>query len=458
MLGGFRFKSATSPSDKKTEGGLTLDHARGGVDIGAEDWNGLLAASMSSVADTSVGEAGVRYVARQPILDVRGRIRGYELLFRNAPTGSFAGNGDQATRMILDDLVMFDVQQFTGGTPAFINCTQDSLMGGLVAVATPETTVLEILETIDVTPGLVDTCRELQSAGYRIALDDFEWRPEVESLVELADYIKVDFVQTRGAERHAMLDRLRGSRAVLLAEKIETRADFEHAVREGFALFQGYYFCRPELISKREIPANLPAQMELMRVLHEGEMEFREMARLVKQDPSLTYRLLRMVNSAAFGLRREVRSVEMALIAVGEGTFRRIVMLAVTASFCPTKSWEALRMALVRARFCELGAAESGDDPREQYLLGLFSLLPAMLHVPMAQALAKISLSGGMLAALLGAYNDQAWLLRWMECHERGDWQQCDRIAEMRGLDARKLNRCGMESVVWADAMLHPMG
>jgi EAL and modified HD-GYP domain-containing signal transduction protein len=304
----------------------------------------------------------------------------------------------------------------------------------------------------------VESCRALKSLGYRIALDDFQWHAGVEALVELADYIKIDFLQSGPEERGAMLEWLRGSRAVLLAEKIETQAEFEQAVREGFELFQGYYFCRPELMWNRVIPANLMAQMELMQALECEEMDFPVLARLVKRDPSIAYRLLRMVNSAGFGMRWDVRSVEMALIAVGEGTFRRIAILAIAAGLCPTKSWEALRMALVRARFCELGAEKAGHDPTEQYLLGLFSLLPAMMQISMERAMAKICLREGIRDALLGTCNEESWLLRWMERHERGDWQQCDRIAELRGLDAGELNRHVMAASEWADGMLHPIG
>ena len=359
---------------------------------------------------------------------------------------------------MLDNLVLYDLHRFTGGEAAFINCTESTLTSGLASVAPPETTVLEVLETVEPTAALVRSCRELKSLGFRIALDDFRWRAGMEPLVEMADYIKIDFLQTAPQERSEMVLRLRGRRAVLVAEKIETQGEFQQAVAEGFELYQGYYFCRPELIGNRVIPANLLAQVELMLVLKGEEMDFREISRLVQRDPSITYRLLRMVNSAAFGMRWRVRSVEMAMIAVGEGMFRRVAMLAIAAALCPRRSWEVLRMALVRARFCELSAALGGYASGEQYLLWLFSMLPAMLHISMEEAVGKISLRGVIREALMGSWNEEGWLLRWMERHERCGWRECDEIAERKGLDRGCLSRNVQEAVAWADGMLEPIG
>lgn len=413
---------------------------------------------MGSIAGTSLGETGLRYVARQPILDMRGVVRGYELLFRDAPRYGFTGDGEHATRTMLDNLVLFDSGRFTGGRPAFINCTEETLTGGLVGVVPPEATVLEVLETVKPTPALVESCRELKAAGYRIALDDFEWSAGMDPLVALADYIKVDFLRSGPEERRDLVERLRGSRAVLLAEKIETQAHFEQAVRAGFSLFQGYYFCYPELVANRVVPANLSAQIELLQELQSKAIDFTEMARLVRRDPAIAYRLLRMANSAAFGIRREIRSVEMALIAVGESRFRKMAILAIAAGFCPKNKWEALRMALVRARFCELGAARAGYDQTEQYLLGLFSLLPAMMQISMEEAVARVCLREEVRCVLLGECNGVAWLLRWIESHEGGDWEACDRIVKRNALDVGELVRNLRDAVVWADGMLQPIG
>jgi len=195
---------------------------------------------------------GLRYVARQPILDARGHVHGYELLFRSGPASlAFSEDGDSATRTILDSSVVFGLERLTGGLPMFVNCTRESLMGGLVKVLPPQHTVLELLETLEPDPALVKTCKELKRQGYRLALDDFEWKPSWQPLVELADYIKVDLSLTTVPQRAELRRKLGRRPPKLVMERVETPQDWELARMEGFTLFQGYYFCRPVVIENR---------------------------------------------------------------------------------------------------------------------------------------------------------------------------------------------------------------
>jgi c-di-GMP phosphodiesterase len=427
----------------------------GGSGLGSVPMKG--AARRAPLAAARKPEAGLRYVARQPILDEFGRAHGYELLFRSAPTGGFKGDGEQATRTMLDNLLLFDLQGLTGGAAAFVNCTAEAVLSGLVEISSPETTVLELLETVEATPDLVRSCRALKAQGYRLALDDFEWHPGVEPLVEMSDFIKVDFLQYDAAGRQQLLEALQGYRARLIAEKLETQSDYEQAKLQGFKLFQGYYFYRPELVTYRVVPSNLVVHIRMLQELQREEMDFPEMARLVKSDPAVAYRLLRMVNSAAFGMRREIRSVEMALIGVGRSLFRNLVMVAIMEEFCPPHAREVLRMALVRSRFCELSAEEVGYDPAEQHLIGLLSLLPAMLQVRMDKALADIGLREEVRHVLLGDASEEAVLLLWIENYERGEWEECDRIAGSRNLDRKQLVENLRDALYWADAMLMPV-
>jgi EAL and modified HD-GYP domain-containing signal transduction protein len=399
---------------------------------------------------------GFRYVARQPILDLRGRVHGYELLFREGPQQlKFNADGDLATRTILDNTVIFGLQKLTGGLPAFVNCTRESLTGKLVDVLSPSMFVLEILENIEPTPELIEACCRLKTAGFRLALDDFRWRPGCEPLVEIADYIKVDFTLSNEAERRGIHERIQGHAVALVAEKIETLEQFREARNEGFTLIQGYYFCRPELIENRKIPPNKLTQIEILRLLHEENLNFEMLCHLVKRDASLTYRLLRLLNSPACAVRQEVRSIKSALIAVGEEGFRRIAVLAIASEMSAGQPGELLRLAFVRGRFCELAAEQCGLDPREQYLLGLLSLLPAMLRVPMQQLAPALPLREEICIALMGAAVYERMLLEWLICHEHGQWAECDKIVDEQGLDQVKLLNCYAESVIWAEAALN---
>ncbi len=399
--------------------------------------------------------AGVRYVARQPILDLRGNVHGYELLFRTGREQSFRGDCNLATRTMLDNTLVFGLERLTGGLTAFVNCTQEALTDNLVDILPPSLCVLEILETVEPTPDVIDSCRSLKKAGFRLALDDFIWKPQLKPLVELADYIKVDFTLSRASQRRELFKHLQGTPVVMIAEKIETQDEYRQACAEGFTLIQGYYFCRPQLIENRKVPANRLSQIEILRLLREDSLDLPELARLVKQDTSLAYRLLRLINSPVFAIRQQVRSIESALLAVGEDVFRRIATLAITSELNGDQPVELLRMAFIRGRFCELAADLYALDSTEQYLLGLLSLLPAMLHVPMQQLTPALPLREEICVALKGESVPERRLLEWLMAHEHGDWSACDSIAEKYALDPMALLRTYADAVVWAASALH---
>lgn len=398
---------------------------------------------------------GLRYTARQPILDLHGRVHGYELLFRSGPEDVFRGDGVIATRTMLDNTVIFGLERMTGGLPAFVNCTEEALTGNLVNVLPSSMTVLEILENLQPTKELIDVCRRLKISGYRLALDDFTWAPEFTPLLALADYVKVDFTLTGPEERRKLIERLREHAVALVAEKVETQKEYKQACAEGFTLFQGYYFCRPELIENRKVPVNHLSYLEILQLLRSESIDLRKLTRLVKRDAALTYRLLRLVNSPLNALRQEVRSVQAALLAVGEDSFRRIATLAITSELSAGRPAEILRMAFVRGRFCELAAELCGLDPTEQYLLGMLSLLPAMLRLPMEELAPTLALREEIRTALLGRECPERVLLSWMEHQERGDWAACDALAAANGLDAEQLGRSYAAAVLWAEDTLH---
>jgi EAL and modified HD-GYP domain-containing signal transduction protein len=398
----------------------------------------------------------LRYVARQPILDTNGRVRAYELLFRAGPEQVFRGDGNLATRTILDNTVLFGVENFTAGLPAFVNCTAEVLTEQLVDVLPPSLTVLEILETVEPTPQLVEACRKLKAAGFQLALDDFVWDERFLPLVELADYIKVDFLLSDHVERIRLMQRLQNYPITWLAEKVETQQEFEMALQEGFTLFQGYYFCKPTLMKNRSIPPNTLLHFRIMKFLQKDpdKLNLRKLGRLVKRDASLTFRLLRLVNSPLYAIRQEVRSIDSALVLVGEEAFRRIAILAITSEMNKGQSAEILRMSFVRGRCCELAARLCDMNPTEQYLLGMLSLLPAMLRVPIQDLIPSLPLRKEIRDALLGEVVPERCLLNWLERHELGNWEEGDAILCAIGLSGASMLQCYSEALLWAEESL----
>ncbi len=393
----------------------------------------------------------MRYLARQPILNPRGQVHAYELLYRQGLENFFRGGDlETASRTVVDNAVIFGLEELSDGLPAFVNCTAEVLTGELAGVLPPALTVLEILETVEPTPELITACRNFKSQGYHIALDDFVWDPKYAPLVELASYIKIDFLSSSAEERKNIIRQIRGSSAKLVAEKVETAEDHRQAVKEGFSLFQGYYFCRPVMMEKRKIPANTLFHLEILQELIKDPLDLNRLSPLVKSDTSLTYRLLRLVNSAGYGIRQEVRSIQSAMVIVGEDAFRRLATLAIASELNAGQPAEILHMALIRARFCELAAALLRLNPTEQYLLGMFSLLPAMLQVPMEQVAPLLPLRTPIRDSLRGADVPEGRLLGWLEAHENGDWAVSDAIVQSSNLNRERLGRGYSETVLGA--------
>ncbi len=401
-------------------------------------------------ADLPLLSEEMRYVARQPILDLQARVHGYELLFRNAPQGVFQSNYEPGVETILDNQVIFGLERLTNGLPAFVTCTAEALTEGWVLVLVPTMTVLCLPAALELSPKLLNACESLKTRGFRFMLDDFGWGVKPHPLLHLADYIREDFRRFRTGDGEQLLQRLQCS-VTLVAQKVETVEDRLQAKAMGFTLFQGDYFCQPVLLKKRKIAANRLAHLELVRVLYREPLDTKKASDLVRRDTSLTYRLLRLVNSPIYSIYCEVRSIEAAITILGEEAFRRIVLLAVLSEMSVEQPPVILHTALVRARFCELAASERGLDAGEQYLLGMLSLLPAMLGVAMEEIVPMLPLRGPICEALAGTMNPERNLLSWLEFHEHGDWKSCDMIIAVQGLNSGRLLECYLEALIWAE-------
>lgn len=407
-----------------------------------------------SLRGDPVPASPTRYLARQPILDAEGRVVAYELLFRSAAVSVFDGTGDAASQTMIDNAVIYGLEKLTAGLPAFINCTAATLSKEYILLLKPSSTVLEVLEDVEVTEDVVKDCIRLRQKGYKIALDDFTYSPSLDPLIEIADFIKMDFRSTPAADRQTLISALTHFKGQYLAEKVETRAEYEEAAQEGFTLFQGYYFCKPALIRKKAVPSNHLVHLRLVRQLQEDPLDVHALDEIIKSEPALAYRMFQYVNSAACGIRQEVTSITAALLLIGETLFRHMATLAVTVELNKGPSPEILRMAILRARFCEIAARFCALEPSEQYLLGLFSLLDAMLQISMEEALAPLSLPAPIQAALLGKQNNYRSALAWLESHEHGDFARCDALATAHGFEPDVLEQTLNAATLWADDLL----
>jgi c-di-GMP-related signal transduction protein len=357
---------------------------------------------------------------------------------------------DEASRATLDRTWLMGLDVLCDGRRAFVNCTRDTLIKGLVTLLPSTTTVVEILETVPGDPDVVAACQSLREAGYMIALDDYVADDPREGLTSLADVIKVDMQLTTEEQRIAMIRRLGGRHCRMLAEKIETHAEFVRARDQGFVYFQGYFFRRPEMMNTHDMPAN---QMNYLRMLQEvsrPELEIKALEQLVKAEASVCYRLLRYLNSAMFGFQSEIHSVRHALSILGERDVRRWVRLVAAVGAGQEKTSDLVLSALVRGRFGELLSPRVAHGESDLFLLGLLSLIDAMLEIPMEDVLEKIPLDHETKAVLLGQPSVLRPVYQLMLAHESGEWEAAAELSGRLHLDSEDVAGLYWQAQEWA--------
>jgi EAL and modified HD-GYP domain-containing signal transduction protein len=395
-------------------------------------------------------------VVRRPILDLHGRVHAYELLFR----GDCAPDGVSAFNTLMETAGKFslekpsELKKLTGKLTAFVRCPWEAPGEQLAQILPASLTVLEIGPAPEVSPELLSSCRQMKLLGFRLAFD-FTNELQYISLLELADYITVDFCRTTAELPRRLLDKMHGKPIMMLAKSIHTHGDFRKAREEGFTLFAGDFFLERVAMRNRRPPVNQMLRLDILKALQQHPMDLHKVSQLVKRDGPLTYQLLRLVNSPAWGMRQNVESIEVALVAVGENSFRRIATLATASEFNGDQPAELLCMAILRGRICEEMASKRGLDPFGQFLLGLLSLLPPMQGQAMSEIAPTLPLSADVLEALLGKESPERAVLGWLEHFERGDWAACDAAAKAGGLDQAELSSVYMEAVAWTETVLH---
>src|SRR5258708_6143228 len=238
------------------------------------------------------GVQPLRYVARQPIVDREQSVFGYELLFRDGLENAFSGDTDEASRATLDRSLLMGLDILCDGRRAFVNCTRDTLIKGLVTLLPSTTTVVEVLESVPAVDDVGKDCRRLKEAGYMIAIDDYEANDPRESLADMADIIKVEMQLTTEEERAVLIKRFGPWRCRMLAEKIETQTEFARARDQGFVYFQGYFFRRPEMINTRDLPANRMNYLRMLQQVSRPDLNSHALEKLIQAEASVCYRLL----------------------------------------------------------------------------------------------------------------------------------------------------------------------
>lgn len=393
------------------------------------------------------------YVGRQRILNRDLTVCAYEILYRGE-AGSVEGKEFEGTRataeVLLTALVDIGLERIAGESQAFVNFTRELLVGEeIFAVASPGRLVVEVLESIEPDEETVGALRRLSKMGFTIALDDFVYHHRFIPFLKLADIVKIDIqaLDEVALRRHVEICKRYGVR--LLAEKVETKDEFDLCRKLGFHLFQGYFLDRPELVTGRRLPAEKLRTVQLAARVLDPEATLEVVEQCVRQDITLSYRVLRLSNSVAQGRMEPVVDIAEAVSWLGLDRIRRWVGLMAIADR-PDGAAPLMDEAVLRARMCETLGRNLGLNPNLMFTIGMFSVLEAMFGTPIDEVLSDLPVAEVVANALTGKPGDEGRILRSVIAHCRAEWSAVDAI----GIDPPIMNECWLEALDWAARML----
>lgn len=394
------------------------------------------------------------HIARQPIFTVAPAssqgplerttevLAGYELLFRDGPNNAFPDvDGDVATSKVLHhSFFANDFDELVSHTLGFVNFTRELLVRRVPKMFPPHRLVVEILETVTPDAEVVAAAKELKQAGYHIVLDDFVMAPGMEALLDLAWMVKFDVRATPIPVIASFIEKFKNRGILFLAEKVETRTELAVLRDIGCTWFQGYFFARPEMITRTDVA---PAKMVLLKLMQEVMRPIQDLTaleRLIAADVSMSYKVMRYINSAFFARPQKVESIRQALVLLGEREVRQLVMLVATARLATRKPHELMRLSVVRARMAEhLAAVIPGVSKEELFVVGLFSSIDAIMDRPMTELLVQLPLSLEVKRALVERDGPLGEVLSLILAYERAEWPEVARLTQHLNLDPKEL-------------------
>ena len=397
------------------------------------------------------------YVGRQPIYNSNLGIYGYELLFRagvgNAATmGDLSADGATSTT-IINSFLEIGLDKLVGKGFAFINLTEQFLLVEDALPISPEQVVLEVLEDIPVNAQLLKAMERLKKAGFIVALDDYIFNPSHKPLVALADIIKIDIMQLSQKELIQHVKILKKFKAKLLAEKVETLDEFEFCQKLGFDYFQGYFLSRPRIIKSTSLPTNKLAVLNLLSILQNPDSELEELEEAISFDVSISYKILKLINSAFFNFTRKVESIKHAIVILGRNQLRSWASMLALSKMDDRPS-EMIHLAMTRAKMCEILADKARLKPQDTFFtVGLFSALDILMERDIAEVIEPLPLSQDVVDALLNKQGVMGEALKCVLAYELSDFDN----AKFQNLEANDLFVANVEAVSWANMVIETL-
>ena len=397
------------------------------------------------------------FIGRQPIMDVKQQIIGYELFFRHnaeAKSAAFEDDFKASTTVLVNTISQMDIQWLLGDKLAFINVNEEMLMSDYLELMPPQRTVLELLRGIRPSDEVIERCQALRALGYKMALDNPHLSADSQPLMQCADFVKIDIQTADIPELSKIYMRFNAPSVKLIAEKVETEKQFEACTNIGFKHFQGFYFARPETLSAKVINPTFDSVLGILNKVNQ-DLENEEIEVGFKRDPALSFKLLRYINSVGFGLSCEIESINHALIILGrKQLYRWLTLLMVTAGENSTPP-ALMKTSITRGRLTEL-LGESYFEKKDRdnlFIVGVFSLLDAILKMPIDQVLEKVQLPESVTDALLNREGIYGPFLQLTEACEDADSTRILELAEHLQMDSAKVNECHMSALAWVETL-----
>lgn len=408
-----------------------------------------------------IGDTETNYtaaiLARQPIFDKAKQVRGYELLFRHSSKADNAQMTDEhvATMKVVADAYVCLGTSLVKDPIIMVNFSMESVLMQVPYALPPGHTVVELAKFDAPTPEMLAALDKLKRDGYLLCLDDFAALDDHAPLLARADFVKLDVLETRREELARAVEKVAASGARLLAKRVETAKLFDMAVSLGFSWFQGFFFQKPEIMPGRKLPSNQLTRLKIFRLLEQDDVDIDKLAEVIQADVSISYRLLTLLNSAAFGLPAKIRSIQHAIIMLGMKQLRNWLRVIIFTDMAPKgKSRELSTSSVIRGRFLE-NTAEAHGKPSEMssslFLMGLFSLLEALLDIPMRQIAENLPLDDHIKEALCGGEGEYADWLNLARCFENANWASLDRIIADQNLDPAIIAKSYFQALDWAN-------
>jgi EAL and modified HD-GYP domain-containing signal transduction protein len=389
------------------------------------------------------------FVGRQPILGPTLNTIGYEVLYRNCEIGQavFTDESVATATVLLNAYLDIGLEHVVGSHLAFLNIPKKFILERYCEALPKKRVVLEILENVEPTPEVLEALHSLSNQGYTIALDDFVFNERFKPFLDIANIVKIDVLGKSKEQIQQEVAPLQNSHFRLLAEKVESREMYDLCKTLGFFYFQGYFFFKPDIIHCREIPTNRVALLELMYKIQDPHIPLEGLIEHIRNDLSLSYKILRYVNSAYVGLPQKVNSIDHAACMVGIDRIRTWATLIIMASD-ETKAHEILVVALVRAKMCEqLGHRLGSTTPEKFFTMGLLSVMDALYELPMSDIMEKLPLPEDVMEALVNGTGDMGMVLSCMKAYEEGEWMELKHLQ----LDPAIIRNYYLEAIDWAN-------